>query len=210
MASRLNRDGTPFNILMLDLDRFKTINDTLGHAAGDELLRQVARRLRDIVRESDVVARLGGDEFAIIQVGPRDDETGLRPASSSARRRANSPIASWPWRASRSTSTARSFKSGASIGVALAPRDGTDPDDLLRKADVALYAAKSAGRNAYRIFDHADARRRPNCAISSSWKCGSGSTAKNSCCTTSRSSIRRRARCGRSRRWCGGIIRGSG
>ena len=152
VASSLNRDGTPFNILMLDLDRFKTINDTLGHAAGDELLRQVARRLKATVRESDVVARLGGDEFAIIQSSPRDDDMDFGPEQ---QREAAHQLADRILAVTREPFDidGKFFTSGASIGVALAPRDGTDPDDLLRKADVALYASKSAGRNAYRIFD---------------------------------------------------------
>lgn len=138
----------PFTVLMIDLDRFKAINDTLGHAAGDLLLKEVAQRIEASIRPFDLVARLGGDEFAIIKTC----EIG---ADGDARRRAARTLAerllaelTKPFDLFGNT-----VQVGASIGIALAPSDGSDPDVLLRKADYALYAAKQAGRCGYRMFD---------------------------------------------------------
>ena len=138
----------PFTVLMIDLDRFKAINDTLGHAAGDLLLKEVAERIESSTRPADLVARLGGDEFAIIQAG----EVGA-PSADEQRRTARAlaerilavvakPIDLF----------GKTVQVGASIGIALAPEDGAAPDELLRKADFALYAAKQAGRCGYRLF----------------------------------------------------------
>ena len=143
----LATDGAPFGILMLDLDRFKTVNDSLGHAAGDDLLKQAARRLQDTLRSSDTLARLGGDEFAIVQSSPR--EAGLNPRERAVilASRIIDELTQ-PFKID-----GHSVVIGTSIGMALAPDDATDPEDLLKRADLALYDAKSAGRNCYRFFD---------------------------------------------------------
>lgn len=146
------RHGGEVGVLCLDLDRFKSVNDTLGHAAGDTVLVEVAGRLRDLVRTEDTVARLGGDEFAIIQVGSPD----VLDCEALARRIVQA--LSHPIRLPE-----RDVLIGTSIGIALAPRDGTNPRDLLVRADTALYRAKAA-RNTFRFFeacmDRAAAERR--------------------------------------------------
>jgi diguanylate cyclase (GGDEF)-like protein/PAS domain S-box-containing protein len=124
------RDGGELALLMLDLDRFKDINDTHGHAAGDVVLQAAARRLRESLRESDLVARLGGDEFAVILPGGTDEE-GMRVAAT-LRDVLATPV----------EFGGRQLRAGASVGVAMAPRDGDTEDALMRHADVALYAAK--------------------------------------------------------------------
>jgi diguanylate cyclase (GGDEF)-like protein len=137
------RDGDGrFAVLMLDLDRFKEINDTLGHPVGDELLKVVAERLRNCVREGDMLARLGGDEFSIIQrvTDPATDAAALA------------------MRIQQVMSTSfdlgdHHVTMGASIGIAMAPTDGKDADQLLMNADLALYRAKSEGRRSYRFFE---------------------------------------------------------
>ena len=138
----------PFTVLMIDLDRFKAINDTLGHAAGDQLLKEVAERIESSTRPADLVARLGGDEFAIIQTGevgaPSADEQ--RRAARALAERILAVVAE------PIDLFGKTVQVGASIGIALAPNDGDDPDELLRKADYALYAAKQAGRCGYRLF----------------------------------------------------------
>jgi diguanylate cyclase (GGDEF)-like protein/PAS domain S-box-containing protein len=150
------RHGRPFAVLSVDLDRFKAINDTLGHPIGDALLKSVAERLRTCLRgASDVAARFGGDEFAILQSdlsGPFDAEAlaiRLIEAISKPHEVDGNQIIV-----------------GASIGIAIAPNDGKDPEDLLRVADLALYRAKHAGRNAYRFFEPGmDARVRERRAL---------------------------------------------
>jgi diguanylate cyclase (GGDEF)-like protein/PAS domain S-box-containing protein len=133
----------PFALYYLDLDRFKEVNDTLGHAAGDTLLRLAGRRLRRCVRAEDVVARLGGDEFAVIRFGAKEDneigELGARIVRS-----LNAPYKIGP----------HHVDVGVSIGIALAPDDGEDVQELIKNADIALYEAKADGRNICRRFDH--------------------------------------------------------
>jgi diguanylate cyclase (GGDEF)-like protein len=131
-----------FAVFMLDLDRFKNVNDTLGHAAGDQLLIEVARRLKGTLRDCDILARLGGDEFAIIQpLESADHEAAialaLRIIDTVAR-----PI----------ELNGHQVTVGTSIGIACSPSDGRDPKDLLKKADLALYAAKADGRNDFRLY----------------------------------------------------------
>jgi diguanylate cyclase (GGDEF)-like protein/PAS domain S-box-containing protein len=142
-AARQRRRGDSFTVLLLDLDRFKHVNDTLGHSAGDALLRQAAARLKVLLRETDVLARLGGDEFAIIQSG----ETTQREAAGALADRIIELFAK-PF-----DIDGNEVNIGTSIGIALAPEHGTNPDSLLKMADMALYGAKSAGRNGYRFFD---------------------------------------------------------
>ncbi|WP_158292252.1 putative bifunctional diguanylate cyclase/phosphodiesterase [Paracraurococcus ruber] len=134
--------GRGLAVLCLDLDRFKAVNDLHGHAAGDELLRQVAGRLRAELREADFAARLGGDEFVVLQSG-----VDLSRASSLAKR-LNAVLARpYALQAGQQASVS------ASIGVAVFPLDGDAPDALLTRADMALYRAKEAGRNGFAFYD---------------------------------------------------------
>lgn len=130
-----------FALLMVDLDRFKEVNDTLGHGAGDELLIEAAQRLTSCVRESDTVARLGGDEFALIVTDISSDAEVEQVA-----RRAVDLLAE-PYHLDAGT-----VNISGCIGIALYPQHGQEIDQLQRNADLALYAAKDAGRNAYRVY----------------------------------------------------------
>ena len=148
----LEEHGRPFAILMLDLDRFKRINDTLGHFAGDSLLKDVARRLRSVATKGDLVARLGGDEFAIIRF---TSSACLSNECESQHRDSAAVLATdilnvinEPFLIDGHTVFA-----GTSVGIVLAPGDGIEPNDLLKKADIALYKSKSKGRNVYSFFD---------------------------------------------------------
>ena len=143
-ASRRERDQG-FSVLMIDLDRFKPINDTLGHAAGDFVLRKVADRMSSIVRTDDLVARLGGDEFAVLQLHTHESETAEVLAS-----RIVAAIGDQPFMLD-----GQSVYIGASVGVACAPDDGADPGALLHNADLALYAAKADGKATFRRYDPA-------------------------------------------------------
>jgi len=140
--------GQRLSVLYIDLDRFKIVNDTMGHAAGDSLLRMVSEKLRALSSPQDVVARLGGDEFAILRRTPEDVETTDSFAQSIVEAVAK-PI----------MLEGRQIYIGASIGIAHAPLDGRDPEMLLRNADLALYAAKSKGRSRWRAFEPGMAMR---------------------------------------------------
>jgi diguanylate cyclase (GGDEF)-like protein len=129
-------------VLFVDLDQFKQVNDTLGHPAGDALLFAVAERLRNIIRESDLVARFGGDEFVVLQTPLRNPEA---PANL-ARRIVEELSNSYDIDGHR-------VVIGASVGIAVAPRDGAGADVLLKNADMALYRAKSEGRGSWRFFE---------------------------------------------------------
>ncbi|HWP26277.1 MAG TPA: EAL domain-containing protein [Xanthobacteraceae bacterium] len=142
---RQRRCGETFTILMLDLDRFKGVNDSLGHHIGDELLKEAARRLRCSLRETDMLARLGGDEFAIVQVGESNQREAAVALAVRVIDNINEPF----------EIEGHKLSIGTSIGIALAPEDGADCDDLLKKADMALYRAKADGRNGYAFFDPA-------------------------------------------------------
>jgi diguanylate cyclase (GGDEF)-like protein len=133
--------GGNFALVLLDLDRFKEVNDTRGHPVGDRLLRIVAERLTNCSRAQDTVARLGGDEFAIIQNGVRT----LHDAQDLATRLIGSVAAPYVIDGAR-------LEIGASLGIAIAPLHGTDPETLLRSADTALYRAKDKGGSVYQIF----------------------------------------------------------
>ena len=134
--------GSGLAVLMLDLDRFKEVNDTLGHPTGDKLLQAVAARLLECVRETALIARLGGDEFAVIDyvTNPVVEATALADKISHA--------LCEPFDLGDHQVTI-----GTSIGIAIAPRDGTDPDEILKSADLALYSAKSGGRGSFRFFE---------------------------------------------------------
>ncbi len=143
-ASRRQSDRS-FSVLMIDLDRFKPVNDTLGHASGDIVLRKVADRLRSLIRDDDVIARIGGDEFAVLQVGVGEGNTGSLLAARIVAAMADRPF----------MFSGQAIYLGASVGIATAPTDGDDPADLLHKADLALYAAKAGGKGQYRLYDPA-------------------------------------------------------
>ena len=135
--SRGLADGYKFALHWIDLDRFKEVNDTYGHPAGDALLQGVAGRLRKVMRGTDLVARLGGDEFAVLQASAGEEE-----AIKLAQRLEKA--LSQPY-----FIHGEDTRAGASIGIALAPRDGVDRDSLMKSADLALYSAKAAGRGNY-------------------------------------------------------------
>ncbi len=134
--------GEPLAVLYIDIDEFKSVNDLLGHPAGDELLKAVASRLQSCVRATDFVARLGGDEFAIVQTGiaQPDDVVDLVKRIYDAIREPYECLG-------------HRVATDASIGIALAPNDGTDLDELLKRADLAMYGAKADGRRTYRFFE---------------------------------------------------------
>jgi diguanylate cyclase (GGDEF)-like protein len=134
--------GEQLAVLYIDIDEFKSVNDSLGHPAGDELLKAVASRLRSCVRDTDFVARLGGDEFAIVQAGikQRSDVEELVKRIYEAIREPYECLG-------------HQVATDASVGIALAPDDGTDLDQLLKSADLAMYGAKADGRRTYRFFE---------------------------------------------------------
>ncbi|HLG79882.1 MAG TPA: EAL domain-containing protein [Bradyrhizobium sp.] len=141
-ALQSDGQGSSFSVHLLDLDGFKNVNDTLGHNAGDDLLRQVASRLRSLAGDADLVARLGGDEFAVI--GPTAAsavESGMCLAQ-----RIVEAIAA-PFEIDH-----HQVNISASVGFALCPDHGAGPEDLLMRADLALYDAKAAGRNCHRLY----------------------------------------------------------
>jgi len=142
--ARRSRTGDQLAVHFIDLDRFKTVNDTLGHPLGDALLRIAAERLRGCVREGDTVARLGGDEFAVVQTGLTD----LSGATRLAERVVEAMAAPFDLQGHQ-------VMIGASVGVSVAPSDGDDADELLKKADMALYRAKADGRGAFHFFERA-------------------------------------------------------
>ncbi len=138
------RADQPVALLFLDLDRFKTVNDTLGHPAGDQVLLEVSERMRTIIRASDTLARLGGDEFVLLL----EEQANAQHAAVVARKLidlfSNSMIIG-----------EHELVVTASIGITLYPNDGDDPDLLIRHADRAMYEAKQQGRNTYRFFTQA-------------------------------------------------------
>jgi diguanylate cyclase (GGDEF)-like protein len=144
IVAQAARDGHQVACLFLDFDHFKRINDTLGHDAGDQLLQAVAQRLSSAVRESDTVARLGGDEFVVILPGLDPAHSTFEVMSVLTRVR-ESFLA--PFRLGDQTPTLT-----CSIGVSVYPVDATDPNGLIKQSDTAMYAAKEAGRNAYRFY----------------------------------------------------------
>jgi diguanylate cyclase (GGDEF)-like protein/PAS domain S-box-containing protein len=147
-------EGEQFALLYIDIDEFKGINDSLGHHVGDELLKTVASRIRGCLKATDLIARLGGDEFAVIQtaVGSRADVVEFVTRIREAIRQ--------PYQC-----LGHQLSTDASIGIALAPQDSTELDQLIKNADLAMYAAKAEGRRTHRFFEpamHASAKARLN------------------------------------------------
>jgi diguanylate cyclase (GGDEF)-like protein len=140
--ARLSREGRPIAVLFLDLDRFKAVNDTAGHTAGDQLLRMVGDRLKGCVRAGDTIARLGGDEFAILLEDLQDP----RDAAMAARRMLD--VLAEPFMLRD-----RQVTIGASIGISVGTSGRQRYETLVRDADVAMYAAKSAGRGRFAMFE---------------------------------------------------------
>lgn len=138
-------DAQPFALIMVDLDRFKAINDTLGHQAGDDLLRQMAGRMLSVVGENDVLARLGGDEFGLIHDGKNVDEVSARRLSDDIISVLTQPC----------VVDGHSITIGCSVGIAIRPDHGTTADMLIKRADLALYAAKATGEGGARFFEAA-------------------------------------------------------
>ena len=141
MLAAMHKRKNHVAIHLIDLDRFKTINDTLGHPIGDKLLKEVASRLKTVIRPGDMITRFGGDEFVVLQIGTERYQDAK-------------------WLAERLARTLKDpfdidghrIDIGASIGIAMAPMDGVDADQLLKKADMALYAAKNGGGGDHRFF----------------------------------------------------------
>lgn len=142
MIAKSHRDSRRIALMFLDLDGFKKVNDTLGHAIGDEVLKTVATRLSGLLRSTDTVARLGGDEFVILLDNPENDEAiaqiGARVIS----------IVNEPMRFDNAEAHI-----GTSIGIAVFKDSACSPEALLKKADEAMYAAKAAGKNVYRFAE---------------------------------------------------------
>ena len=136
-----SRYGRQFGVFFLDLDGFKQINDTLGHDAGDDLLREVARRLEDALRKSDTVARMGGDEFMVVLPEIESEEQ----VTAVARKILVALAEPFVLLGER-------FRVTSSVGISLFPKDGVDEQSLLKNADIAMYAAKEAGKNNFRFF----------------------------------------------------------
>ena len=141
-VSRAKRHGHLMAVFGLDLDRFKDVNDTLGHATGDALLEEIAARLKESVRDSDMVGRLGGDEFAIVAEDIEAPEDAMRLA-----RRICTALGEAYHVNGHEVTTS------ASIGIAIGPLDAEESDALLKNADLALYRAKEDGRNTFRFFE---------------------------------------------------------
>ncbi|SAL11678.1 response regulator receiver modulated diguanylate cyclase/phosphodiesterase [Caballeronia peredens] len=141
-VSECERKQAKFAVMFIDLDGFKSINDSLGHSVGDDLLQVCAERLRQDLRHSDMVARLGGDEFVIVVENVTDASSAVAVANGVLRRLSQEIVINGlPLRVS------------ASIGVAFYPQDGQNADELLHSADAAMYAAKQSGRNTFRVFE---------------------------------------------------------
>ena len=138
---RARREQTHLAVLFLDLDRFKTINDSLGHHVGDLVLCEVSSRLSHLMRESDTVARFGGDEFLVLMEGISGPSAAAHIADKILQNLSEAPV-----------SVEQDFFVGASIGISLFPQDGNDPETLIKHADVAMYRAKERGRNTHEFF----------------------------------------------------------
>jgi len=139
--ARSQRHGSRFGVLIFDLDQFKAVNDSLGHHVGDQLLCEIAERLKFRLRASDTLVRLGGDEFVVLMADLH------QPADAVVLAHELLDAFTHPFELPNNRMHVRS-----SLGIAIYPDDGTDPDVLMKNADMALYAAKAAGRNTYHFF----------------------------------------------------------
>jgi diguanylate cyclase (GGDEF)-like protein len=139
--ARAERDGLRFAVLALDLDRFKVINDTLGHGAGDQLLAEIARRLSNSIRAVDTVARTGGDEFLLLIADIREPAD-VAVIATKIVAALDKPI----------SLSGTEVHASASVGISLYPADGSEPDSLVAHADEAMYFAKQSGRNGFQFF----------------------------------------------------------
>jgi diguanylate cyclase (GGDEF)-like protein/PAS domain S-box-containing protein len=140
--SQAVRGGSPFSLFYVDLDNFKTVNDTFGHEAGDRLLQSAAQRLQDCIRKSDTVSRCGGDEFVALLIDCAEIDAGFPCAFNMVE------ALSAPYELSDKQVTI-----SASIGIAVFPADANGREELMRAADGAMYQAKCAGRNRFQRFD---------------------------------------------------------
>jgi diguanylate cyclase (GGDEF)-like protein len=134
--------GEHMAVLCIDLDHFKTVNDTLGHSAGDTVLEEVGKRLQECCRDADIAARLGGDEFAVV-LGPLERPEDAAPIAGRVIKSVGEPFEVQD----------QAVQIGASVGIAVAPSDGESTDALMKNADLALYRAKKEGRGAYHFFE---------------------------------------------------------
>ncbi len=140
--AQARRGGNMVAVMYLDLDRFKNVNDTLGHPAGDKLLHRIGRQLSRLVRDGDTVARIGGDEFVMLLPTIEDPEDAVGVAARTLKRLSR-----------KRTLLGQEIVVTASIGISLYPPDGDNAEDLLSHADTAMYRAKDRGRNQYQIYD---------------------------------------------------------
>ncbi|BAL26232.1 sensor domain-containing diguanylate cyclase [Azoarcus sp. KH32C] len=143
--ARAKRQGSAGAVMFVDLDHFKAVNDTCGHAVGDQLLRAASERIRQCVRESDLVARLGGDEFAVLLDGLSSPSIAAKIATKIA----GNLVASL---AEPFNVAGRQLQISSSIGVSCYPEHGVDADELVRNADLAMYRIKEAGRNGFQMY----------------------------------------------------------
>jgi diguanylate cyclase (GGDEF)-like protein len=179
--ARAEREQRPSAVLFLNLDRFKAINDSLGHAVGDELLRQAAERLRTAIRKEDTVARIGGDEFVILmaEIGDAENTAGIASKVLAALR--------VPF-----VIEEHELSVSASCGIAISPADGTQAAVLLQRADTALYQCKADGGGGYRLFDR-EIDRRAHARLQLEQGSGAPSSLGNSSCTIKHRSTSRAA-----------------
>jgi diguanylate cyclase (GGDEF)-like protein len=183
-------------LLYLDLDNFKNVNDSLGHAYGDALLKVVGERLREMLRGADTVCRLGGDEFLLLVTDPQDNDA-VATIAAKVVDQLVLPI----------SLQGVEVMTGCSVGIALYPDDGVDFDSLLKTADMAMYRAKEAGRNGYRFYDaEMNASVVEHVHLVSSRRCARRWRATSSGSPTSRSTRSTPARSSAPRRCCAGAI----
>ncbi|HEY6259628.1 MAG TPA: EAL domain-containing protein [Xanthobacteraceae bacterium] len=140
---RYRNSEVGYSVFVFDLDLFKSVNDSLGHPAGDALLKAVATRLQEVIGDADTVGRLGGDEFAILHVAESDQRAGAAHLADRLLEVISAPY----------EIDGHRIVIGTSIGIAMAPQHGLDAEQLLKNADLALYRAKAEGRNSYRFFE---------------------------------------------------------